>query len=368
MININKWNNYNFQDLNLDTYRQCLTFSYCKCLEPMEMFIENKEKKIHDMRKSAECHKLVRRDLQHYLKPGLKIYDICTFIENKICEHFNNNNLECGIGFPVSFSINNCAAHDTAKPGDNRVITESDVVKIDYGTHVNGYITDSAFTMCFDPVYKNLLKATEDATWTGIKLAGPDAVINDISKEINEVINSYEVEINGKMYPVKTIKALGGHNIEPYTIHGGQLILCAPSDNPLVKNTRMKSNTCYAIETFGSVLGTGNLQCDNTVGNTDLFMINKDMKNSFVNLKLDISKKMLYDIKKTRSTLPFCSRWLNDTYGIRYRMGLKELSDNNLINLYPPLCDIKGSKTSQLEHTIFLHDYGKEVLSAGDDY
>ena len=112
----------------------------------------------------------------------------------------------------------------------------------------SGHIIDCAFTVTFDPVYDNLLAAVKDATYTGIKAAGIDVRMTDIGAAIQEVMESYEVEIGGKVYPVKPIRNLNGHSIEPYRIHGGKSV-------PIVKNgdqTRMEENEFYAIETFGS--------------------------------------------------------------------------------------------------------------------
>lgn len=74
-------------------------------------------------------------------------------------------------------------------------------------------MTDCAFTVAFDPVYDNLLKAVKDATNTGIKAAGIDVRLNDIGAEIQEAMESYEVTIGNKTYPVKCIKNLCGHSI-----------------------------------------------------------------------------------------------------------------------------------------------------------
>ena len=74
-------------------------------------------------------------------------------------------------------------------------------------------MTDCAFTVAFDPVYDNLLKAVKDATNTGIKAAGIDVRLNDIGAEIQEAMESYEVTIRNKTYPVKCIKNLCGHSI-----------------------------------------------------------------------------------------------------------------------------------------------------------
>ena len=91
------------------------------------------------------------------------------------------------MGFPTGVSVNHVAAHYTPNPGDTRRLHYGDVMKLDFGTEVNGYIIDSAFTVAFDPQFSPLLQATHDATLTG--------------GLIEEVLNSYEVTIYGKTYP-----------------------------------------------------------------------------------------------------------------------------------------------------------------------
>ena len=260
LIGINKWEKPKL-DLNAVYYPQNLVLGY-----------DNPEKnikldkniglngKIFDMRKSAECHRQVRRFIQPLLKPGVSYKEICEKLEAKTEELFGSNNLKKGVGFYTSWSVNNVAAHDSAIPNDTRVLEYDDVLKLDFGTHVNGYITDCAFTVAFNPKYKPLIESTKDATWSAIKMAGPDARINEISKKIKEVIESYEIELNGKTIQLKPIYNLGGHNINQYEIHGGQVILCSPSHH--LNNMKMMADTCYAIETFAST-GNGSIRNDN---------------------------------------------------------------------------------------------------------
>jgi methionyl aminopeptidase len=182
------------------------------------------------------------------MKPGTRLIDICNHIENMARFIVNKKGLECGNGFPTGCSLNHVAAHYTPNPGDFRTLEYNDVCKIDFGTHVNGLIIDCAFTVAFNPQYDDLLLAVQDATETGIKEAGIDVRLGDIGGAIQEVMESYEVVINGKTYPVKAVKNLCGHTIEPYKIHAGKSV-------PIVKkndNTKMEEGELYAIETFGS--------------------------------------------------------------------------------------------------------------------
>ena len=121
--------------------------------------------------------------------------------------------LEAGIAFPTGASLNHVAAHYTPNLGDERVLEYGDVMKIDYGSHIRGLMTDCAFTVAFDPTYDNLLLAVKDATNTGIKAAGIDVRLTDIGEAIQETMESYEVTIKNKTYPVKCIQNLCGHSI-----------------------------------------------------------------------------------------------------------------------------------------------------------
>lgn len=323
---------------------------------------------IYDIRRAAEVHKIVRRNIQSYVKPGAKILDIANKIEGDIVNIFGKNDLKAGIAFPPGLSINNIIAHDTANTNDTRTLEYNDICKIDYGTHVNGYIIDCAFSMAFNPEYENLLNASKEATWTGIKMSGPDASIYDISKEIKEVIESYECTIKGKTYPIVPIKDLGGHNIRKYDIHAGQLILSAPYESKQYKESRMNANEFYAIETFAST-GSGKLAKGYSL-QSNHYMLNKEVTTPYKG-KLNTFNTVYWWIKKNRSTLPFCPRWIEKENIKGVTMSLNEFARKSnppyVIEL-PPLEDIPGSYVSHFEHTIYLHDYGKEVLSAGDDY
>lgn len=360
LIKLGSWTS----DVNIiDKYHTTAgkTFSYDNTLNELPKNNDlNVDIRLRDTRKAAEIHRQTRRYIQPLIKPGKTYLEICEQMESKIEELCGKNDLTAGIGFPIGFSVNHVAAHDSANPYDQRKIKPNDVIKVDFGTHVNGNIIDSAFTVAFNNRYDQLLQSTTDATWTGIKMAGPDAVINDISSEIKEVIESYEILINGSLTSLKSIVNLGGHNIVPYNIHGGKLILCGPSD--YIKDMRMEGGEYYAIETFAS---TGNSMVREYNKNVNHYMLNNLSKLPI----LSNEAVKLYDyLMKTRSTLAFCNRWLIKDFGNSYEIPLQELVRNNVVKEYAPLVGDLGTYTSQLEHTIYLGDRGKEVLSVGDDY
>ena len=324
------------------------------------------DEKVESLRKAAEIHKKVRILIKEDIKPGAKVIDICEKIENSVNELINFNvdkPLNAGIGFPCGFSINECAAHWTpTRSTEKRKIGKDDVCKIDFGVHVNGYIIDSAWTVAFNEKYDNLLNASKDATNTGLKLAGCDARIKEISASIEEVINSYDIELDKKKYQIKPVRSLCGHQIEKYKIHHKKAI---PIISMPYYNEKMKEGEFYAIETFATT-GTGNViergQCNHYM----VDYLNQKPKN-FRDLKTS-EKCLLKKLFKTRLTLPFCQRWLVPMDLTQCEKDLKSLVNRNIINEYPPLYDKLGSYVSQFEHTIMIYNDKTEILSRGEDY
>ena len=79
-------------------------------------------------------------------------------------------------------------------------------------------IIDCAFTVAFDPVFDNLLNAAKDATNTGIREMGIDARLGEVGEAIQEAMESYELDLNGKTLPIKSVRNLNGHSIGPYRV------------------------------------------------------------------------------------------------------------------------------------------------------
>ncbi|KAK4387855.1 Methionine aminopeptidase 2B [Sesamum angolense] len=126
--------------------------------------------------------------------------DLCETLENTVRKLISENGLQAGIAFPTGCSLNWVAAHWTPNTGDKTVLQYDDVMKLDFGTHIDGRIVDCAFTVAFNPMFNPLLEASREATNTGIKEAGIDVRLCDVGAAIQEVMESYEVEINGKVF------------------------------------------------------------------------------------------------------------------------------------------------------------------------
>ena len=319
--------------------------------------------KIESMRKAGECHKQIRKYAQTIIKPGIKLIDMVEKIENMLRFITNQNLTECGQAFPTGCSLNNVAAHYTPNKGDETVLEYDDVMKLDFGTQMNGYIIDCAFTVAFNPTYDNLLKASKEATTEGVKNAGIDVRLGELGGIIGEVLNSYEVEIKGKTHKVKAIQDLCGHTMERFRIHGGKSVPLYRDDSSETSNVKMEEGEFYAIETFATT-GTGHTQ---EKKNWSHFMKSPDAFNN-AKIKSGQAKALFKYIDEHFSTMAFCPRWLEESGFTGIDKSLKYLCDHNLVDPYPPLADIKGCYTSQFEHSLMLKPTCKEVFTMDDDY
>jgi len=316
-----------------------------------------------DLREAAEVHRQVRSDFMRWVKPGKTMLEVAQHLERGVraglgLKYEAPPVLERGWAFPTGCSLNHVAAHFSPNAKDTTVLKESDVCKIDFGVQINGHIIDCAFTLAFDPRYDPLLQAVQEATNTGLRAAGIDVRMSDIGGEIQEVMESFEVELGGVTHRVKPLRNLCGHNIGPYSIHAGKSV-------PMVRNndhTKMEEGELYAIETFGST-GRGMVLEDGEVSH---FMKSTGQRTR--PLRSKAAKDLLRHIDAHHGTLAFARRWLEDYGAAGYMSGLRELTDAGVVDRLPPLVDIAGSYSAQFEHTFFLKPSSKEILSRGDDY
>ncbi|KAK5099563.1 hypothetical protein LTR24_001222 [Lithohypha guttulata] len=318
-----------------------------------------------DYRKAAEAHRQVRQYVQTIAKPGVSMTQLAQEIEDGVRALVGHQGVEtgdalkAGMGFPTGLCLNNVAAHWTPNPGAKEVVLQyDDVLKVDFGVHVKGRIVDSAFTVAFNPAYDNLLAAVKAATNTGLKEAGVDARMDHISEAIQEVMESYEVELNRKTIPVKAVRNLCGHNILRYKIHGDKQV-------PFVKSTtsqRMEEGDVFAIETFGS---TGKAYLRDEVG---VYGYGRNELVSTAGIHHASAKSLLKSIDENFGTLVFSRRYLERIGAKNYHLGMRSLVSSGIVESYGPLVDVPGSYVAQFEHTVLLRPTCKEVISRGDDY
>jgi methionyl aminopeptidase len=232
-----------------------------------------------------------------------------------------------GLAFPLNLSLNEAAAHDTASEGDERIFAAGDVVKMDLGVHLDGYIADTAGTVDLG-TNGPLLRASQAALERAISLVKPGITTGDLGGAIQG-----EIEALG----FRPVANLTGHGLGQYAIHTA----------PTVPNVRiaggavLREGTVFAIEPFATT-GTG------FVSDSPRVQIYQQILDRPA--RLPAAKRILDQVRE-RHGLPFARRWLS---GEKIEISLAGLVRSGHLHAYPVLRDVQGSLVSQAEHTVLV--------------
>lgn len=269
-----------------------------------------------------------RIEAEKKLKPGLKLIDLANLIEDYIRKN------GAAPAFPVNISINENAAHYTPPANDETEIRPGDLVKIDIGAHVDGYIGDMAFTYCSEPnpLVDSVYKILDEA----IKIIKPGVTVSDIGTKIEETAKANNVGI---------IVNLTGHGLDRYTFHGPPSILNIKNDN----KHAFKEDDVIALEPFTCPT---NGQIKESGGGSEIFRF---LMNRPVRLKE--ARKILQIAQQDYNELPFAKRWLYEKFSpVKVAMSIRQLERVDALESYPILKETEGKPIAQAEHTIIVRD------------
>lgn len=279
--------------------------------------------------KAGAIHKEVKDFAIKEVKEGVKVLELAEKIEKMI------KNKEGGIAFPVNISINDIAAHYTPDIDDTLTFQQGDLVKVDIGVHIDGYIADGAFSVSIGEQDKELIKATEEAVEKFIKEIRPDRTVGEMSKIVEEVVFSHGVN---------PIRNLAGHSVEQYLEHGRLSI----PNGAIPSEVKIPEDTVLGMEVF-TTTGEG-LVKESTP--TLIYMFTQLRP-----VRLPEARKIVEKIGNEYKTLPFAKRWLKDiTTPLRLHLALRELETREVIRGYPPLREKTHAKVAQYEETIIVQD------------
>ncbi len=278
----------------------------------------------------------VREWSKNLIKPKSKVLDIAEKIEAKILE-----NEGAGLAFPVNTCINDITAHYTPRYNDETVICDSDVVTIDLGVHVDGYIADTAYTLDLSGKYKEMLKANQLALDKAIDLVKPGVS----TTKIGEVIQNTLTESG-----YKPIENLTGHEVEQYDLHAGLSI----PNIPISYDQKIVEGMVLAIEPFATD-GYGR------VIESQLAEIYSLIKKKAVRMR---DARILLKKIENRKKLPFADRWFSkDINPMKLSLVLRELVSKDILKAHPVLHEKEKGIVSQFEHTMIVTEDGCEVIT-----
>ncbi len=158
---------------------------------------------IKKMQEAGRVNALVLEEVKSMIKPGITTKELDTAAEAIIRDH---GGIPTFKGYPgpypypatLTISINEELVHGIPS---GRVLVEGDIVSVDCGTTLDGYIGDSAFTHGVGEIGKEkrrLIQVTEESLYKGIEHMRPGTHIGDVSAAIQEHVESHGYHVPRK--------------------------------------------------------------------------------------------------------------------------------------------------------------------------
>ncbi len=261
---------------------------------------------------------------------GASLLDVANFVEDAI------RSRGAKPAFPCNISLDRNAAHYTPSPHDSSRFGEN-MVKLDVGVHVDGYIADAAITVDLGG-HESLVEASRVALEAALEIIRPGIDTAQIGKAIEDVITGYGY---------KPVYNLTGHGLSRYLAHDEPAV----PNRAMEKGTVLKDGDVIAIEPFAT----------NGSGRISEALINEIYGlSAFRPVRLPAARTLLKEISESYKTLPFARRWLK---GERAEYALMQLLRCGAVHRYPVLWEVEGALVSQAEHTVVVLDKGCEVIT-----
>jgi methionyl aminopeptidase len=296
------------------------------------------EEAVEKFRLSGKILRNTREEMKLFVRENMRVIEVCEKAEELIREKGGKP------AFPCNVSINEVAAHYTSPPCDERTIPEGSIVKVDIGVHVDGYVTDTAFTACFSQEYRSMADAAEHALKAAIAGIHPEMAVSNIGGIIEKDI---------KNHGFKPIANLTGHSVGRYLIHAGTSI----PNVPQFSTAKVKAGEVYAIEPFVTLPDAAGRVEDGS--ETAIFRLVKAKS-----AKSPHAKQLLKYIEDNFRTLPFAERWLKGVVPEeQYRQAFRELLASKTLMGYPIFVEMSRKAVAQAEHTVLITGGGCDILT-----
>lgn len=281
-------------------------------------------------REAGEILATVREEAVDRIEVGASHLELVEHVEDRIRE------LGGQPAFPMNISIDEEAAHATPCIDDDSTFGE-EMINIDIGVAVDGWLADSAITVDLSG-NDELVEASAEALEAAIDTieAGVDtALLGDI---IGRTINGYGYN------PVVN---LTGHGLGHWEQHTTPNI----PNRKVPQGTTLEVGDVVAIEPFATD-GGGKVK---EGSDEEIFALDQEKS-----IRDRQAREVLKQITDEFRTLPFATRWLDAS---RPKLALRRLKQQNIIHGYPVLKEQPGYYVSQKEHTVIVTEDGCEVTT-----
>lgn len=291
------------------------------------------EKDLESLRKAGRIAANALRLGMDMVDDNVKLYDVAEEVEGYIRSHGAKP------AFPTNLSINEIAAHYTPTSKDKSRFEVGDVVKVDVGAHVDGFVGDTAGTVeVRTKNFRSLIESSERARDTVMEFIGDGCPINEIGRTVDASIR------RDGFLPIRN---LGGHQITQYTLHAGLSIPNMDDGN----KDEVERGMVIAVEPFATN-GGGSVN-PGRPGN--IYRIARERT-----IADPVLQEFFDELVEEVRSFPFCERWFDNP---KAAANINKLMRHGIVNSYAQLVEMNKGCVTQSEHTVYVTGKRSEITT-----
>jgi len=300
------------------------------------------------------------------LQPETKAIDLCELGDQMVIElsgkvyaqKKGGKKMDRGLAFPTCISVNNCVGHYSPLQSEGEVvIKQGDMVKIDVGVHIDGYIAVVAHTVVCgmndeaDPISGRQADAMQ-AAWVASECAHRMFKEGASNIEVTAMITQV-----AQAFKCTAVEGVLSHQMKKHVVDANKVIINKATSEHQVKEEKMTANDVVG---FDIVISTGEGKPKQLDARTTVFK--RDLEEKY-SLKMKASRAFFSEVNQRFPTLPFTLRAGDER---SWRLGVTECVKHGLFIEYPVLFEKPGEYVAQIKFTALLLPSGNVARITGN--
>ncbi|KAJ2785014.1 hypothetical protein GGI15_002080 [Coemansia interrupta] len=238
--------------------------------------------------------------------PGMSVAAICSYSDALVSAHCKSvyrkeQGIERGISFPTTVSVNKVIQNYSPSSEDDYIMREGDVVKVEIGVHIDGYISSAAHTtvatnspgVVITDRRADAISAAYYASEVAVRMIRPGQTPRNLIKAIGLVASGFKCSVAEETFTCQ---------IDRFVVSGNNTFANRFNPDVVVPETPFETGEVYTID---CTISTGDGQARASQYNPSIYQ--RDV-NQHYSLKLRTSRTLFSEVCKRFSVFPFLMR------------------------------------------------------------
>lgn len=294
------------------------------------------------------------------IKAGACVHDLCQLgdkvINDECAKIYNKPDkegylVEKGIAFPTSVSPNDISGHFSPLKADSMTLKDGDIVKVDLGCHIDGYIALAAHTVVVGSgkvtgKVADAMHACHNAVEGALRKLKVGATNLEVTATIETIARQFDVQ---------PLHGVLSHELKRAELETNNVIAHRLSAEERVQPFQFEPNQVYCID---MVMTAGEGRCKESDIKSTIYRRASDNDHL---LKTQNAKKFMAEARRKSPDLPFSLRSFEDAAGAK--VGVSEAKKHGLLNEYPVIKEKDGKPIVQFKYTVLLLPSGTKKVT-----